>query len=194
MTTLIDIKNNALVHLGQPLITSSSSGRVSDLLNQRWPSVRDGLLRSFYWNFAIKRFISTSEVETPTWGFLYQHQPPSDFLRLMEIDGAYMTVAPEYDNTSHFSLEGGKILSNQSTIKIKYVGRIEDPNLFDPLFTEMASIRLAYELCDAITQNNTQKKLLWEGYDVLKAQAIRSDSTENATRQFTIDEFGLARL
>ena len=45
-----------------------------------------------------------------------------------------------------FRVEGRKILTDESTIKLKYVGRITDPNAYDTLLIETIAAALAADL------------------------------------------------
>ena len=53
-TSVIEICNNALVDLGEEPITSlADNTKAARLCNQRWPAVRDAVLRAHPWNCAV---------------------------------------------------------------------------------------------------------------------------------------------
>jgi hypothetical protein len=82
---------------------------------------------------------------TPDFEYAHQYQLPSDYLRLIEI----------YDDADKFQIEGDVILSDNSTVKIKYVKQIEDTTKFEPLFTEILVLQLAMKLLPALGGTNT---------------------------------------
>ena len=79
----INIINRALIKLGQPTISSTSqepNGKIYGLVYQ---DLRDWLLASHPWRFAIKRVVLAQDEEKPISGFAYAYTLPSDFLSLL---------------------------------------------------------------------------------------------------------------
>ena len=109
----INIINRALIKLGQPTISSTSqepNGRIYGLVYQ---DLRDWLLASHPWRFAIKRVVLAQDVEAPVSGFAYAYTLPSDFLSLYRF-GEYFKTPNYSDNIvssdERYSIEGNKIL------------------------------------------------------------------------------------
>lgn len=171
MPSVVDVVNRSLDKLGHPPITSLSDGnRAANLATRTWPIIRNKLLRSHPWNFAIKRVSLAPLSEAPAWGFNNAFQLPSDLLRIIELDGL---------STGDYQVEDGRILCNDSVIYLRYVSKVEDPNKYDTLFVELAATTLAYEMCEALTQSNTKKQLLGQEIIDIRYQARFTDAVEN---------------
>lgn len=142
--------------------------------------VRDEVLRAHPWNFAIKRTTLAPLTDAPEWGYRYAFALPSDFLRLVELDGL---------STGDYVVEGGQILANDSVLYIRYVQRVTDPNRYDASIVDAMAARLAMELCEAFTQSNTKKQLFMQEFDESITNAKRVDGQENPPVQYEEDEW-----
>lgn len=171
MTSVVGICNNALDKLGQSAITSLSDGnKAANLCSRNWEKVRDQVLRDHPWNFAVKRATLAASTDAPDWGFDNQFPLPSDSLRLLEVRDL---------RAGEYQLENGSILSNETVLYVRYITRIEDPNDFDSLFIDAVATRLAFELCEGLTQSNTKKEALWQEYGDSLTRAKKTDAQEN---------------
>lgn len=181
MPSIVDICNKALDKLGHGPITSLEDGnKAANLCTRNWPLIRDQVLRDHPWNFAVKRTVLAPSSTTPSWGFSYQFPLPSDFLRLLEVRDL---------STDDYQVEGRNILANDTALYIRYSHRVEDPNQYDSLFSDTAAVRLAYELCEALTQSNTKKQELWQEYEDSLTRAKRADGQENPPQKFEEDDW-----
>jgi maltooligosyltrehalose synthase len=75
-------------------------------------------------------------------------------------------------------VEGRKILSNASTMKILYISRITDPNEYDELLRETLSAALGADIAYAVTSNNTTSQNMILSYQEKLRDARFVDSTE----------------
>ena len=185
MASVVDVVNKALDKLGHGAITSLGDGtKAANLANRTWELVRDTVLRDHPWNFAIKRATTAPTTATPSWGFSYQHEVPADMLRLLEIRDL---------RADEYQMEGNTILTNESVLYLRYVHRVTDPNEYDALFIDAVSSRLAYEMCESLTQSNTKRELLWADYQNSLTRAKSVDAQENPPTAFVEDEWVQAR-
>jgi hypothetical protein len=185
MASVIDVCNRALDKLGQNPITSLDDGnKAANLCTRSWPIVRDQVLREHPWNFAVKRKILSPSTTLPEWGFAYQHPLPSDCLRLIEI---YNMSSDEY------VVEGKYILADTDKVYIRYITRIEDPNIYDALFVDLVALRLAFEMVEGLTQSTTKKDWLWEEYKDALTRTKKADGQENPPVSFETDPWLSAR-
>lgn len=172
----VGIANRALTKLGQPrIIALDDDSHSSNTLESMFDAVRDAELRASLWHFSKARAELPALSESPAFGYAHQYQLPADYLRLIAIHGRQVSPQPGQDGW--YSIEGGRILiSHPGPLRIRYVRRIEDTSLFDPLFVESFACRLAAESCEALTQSNTKKQAAWDEY----AQALRTARRANA--------------
>ena len=169
MASTVDICNGALNQLGATTILSlTEDSKNARLCNSRYTQVRDGLFRTHPWNCLQKRVELAADTDAPAWGFSYAYTLPADCLRLLKI----------LDYDSNYKVEGRKILSNTSSMKILYIGRITDPNEYDELLRETLSASLAADIAFAVTSNNTTATNMYNLFQDKLKDARFVDSTE----------------
>ena len=189
MPSAVDISNAALNTLGATNITSltedSWAGR---LINQRYELVRDAVFRSHNWNSLIKRADLAQNAVAPAFGYTYQYTLPTDCLRVLEFSNGTL-MYPQDNMTSNsggpvYVIEGRELLSDEGTVLIKYIARIEDPNQYDTLLIDTLAARLAMEICYAITGSNAMISTTKALYDEKIKEARFVDATEGAAAKF----------
>jgi hypothetical protein len=169
MASIVDICNGALNQLGATTILSlTEDSKNARLCNSRYTQVRDALFRSHPWNCLQKRIELAADSVAPAWGFSYQYTLPADCLRLL--------VILDYD--SNYKVEGRKILSNTSSMKILYVARVTDPNEYDELLRETLSAALGADIAYGVTSSNPVTQNMYTLFQNKLRDARFVDSTE----------------
>ena len=169
MASTVDICNGALNQLGATTILSlTEDSKNARLCNSRYTQVRDALFRTHPWNCLQKRVQIAADTTAPAWGFSYAYTLPADCLRLLKI----------LDYDSNYKVEGRKILSNTSSMKILYVGRITDPNEYDELLRETLSASLSADIAFGVTSNNQTATNMYNLFKDKLKDARFVDSTE----------------
>ena len=110
--------------------------------NLHYGQTRDSLLRSHWWRFASGRATLTEAAETPDFEWDHQFILPKDFLRMKSI---YENRRSNL-NLDSYALEGTMLLTNESSMSIRYIKLVADPAEFDPLFIEVLVLLLADKL------------------------------------------------
>jgi hypothetical protein len=181
----VAICNLALQKLGASRITSLTENSANARsCNACYELIRDAEIRRYAWNFAKTRTTLAPDAETPDFDFDYAFTLPPDCLR----------VLPPSRNDLDWSIESGKILTNDGdTLEIIYLKRVEDEALFDPAFVEAFACKLAWHMCEEITQSNQKKAdILTEYKDVIK-EAKRANSFERIADEPPEDTWITAR-
>ncbi len=142
--------------------------------------------------------LSTYEASTtdyirrsPAFDYSYLYVLPSDCLRILSINGDYCIDG--------YRIEGGFILSDDSTLEIRYVYDVSDYTLMDPLFYQCLAGYLAYNLCDHITASDGKKNELHvylyggQGKRGVMPQAKFVDGSEDALQQLEASEWVASR-
>lgn len=161
-TSELEIINSALIKVGAERITSLTADcKSAKICREIYPRVRDKVISSHPWNFAINRVELGLVSGTPEYGFDCMHQIPVDCLRVLEV----------YDAGDKWRREGDKILSNSTTAKMRYIKKETDVTKYTAYFGELLSASLASEIAYALTQSTTLR-------DTLKAE--EKDSLRNA--------------
>ena len=169
MASIVGICNGALNQLGATTILSlSEDSKNARLCNSRYTQIRDALFRSHPWNCLQKRVQIAADTTAPAWGFKNAYTLPADCLRLLKI----------LDYDSNYKVEGRKILSNTSSMKILYVARVTDPNEYDELLRETLSASLGADIAFGVTSNNQTAKNMYELFKDKLRDARFVDSTE----------------
>jgi hypothetical protein len=190
MASEVDIANRALQKLGAARIVSladdSENARECALC---YAPVRDAELRAHPWNFSIKRAQLAADAISPIFGYANSFQLPTDCLRLLPPD-----VSVNY-NSLDLQVEGRKILTDVGApLEIRYVSRIEDPNLFDALFIEGLACKMAVELCEKLTQSNSKGAVAREDYKYTIREAKKLNAFENISAEQQTDRWITCRL
>ena len=169
MASIVDICNGALNQLGaSTIITLTEDSKNARLCNARFTQIRDSVFRSHPWNSLQKRVELAADTDTPAWGFTSQFTLPADCLRVLTI----------LDFDSDYKIEGRKILTDNSSMKILYVSRVTDPNEYDELLRETLSAALAADIAYAVTSSNPVAKNMYDLFQQKLKEARFVDSTE----------------
>jgi len=201
MTSTVDIANYALNSLGANNIsTFDENSKPARLINQRFDSVRDSVFRAHPWNCLIRRAELAKETEAPAFGYANQYALPTNpyCLRVLEFSNGTLSYPQDnmFSNTGGpvFVIEGRKLLSDEGTVKIKYVARITDPQEYDATLIDVLAASLAFEISYAITGSNTVKQMMAAEYSDKLKQATFVDGTEGAPQRLEASEFIEARF
>jgi hypothetical protein len=177
----VEICNRALQKLGAKRIVSLSDDSVNArACNSCYTALRDAELEDNSWTFSIQRYSLAADAVAPSFGPANSYALPAGHLRLL----------PPYpvDNSPYrdWMVESGKVLTNDSSpLNVRCVMQITDANAMHPLFREALSTKIAFELCEELTQSNTKKEALRTDYEAIvrrarKANAIESVPAESA--------------
>ena len=150
-TSWTSLNNQALAMLGADQISNIDTDTTDNAIKCRavYEGVRDELLRSHTWNFAITRAELAVLATEPEYGYEYEYTLPTApyCLRVLEIEGRYP-----------FAVEGRKLLTDQSSVKIKYIARVSNAATLDVSFVSAYVLLLAIRLCLSITTSRTLKE------------------------------------
>lgn len=163
MASSTEICNSALIKLGvEPITSLSEDSKPAKLCNRQYARLRDKLLQSHFWNFAMKRetLAVVSSATPPTFGFDYVYQLPTDCLRALHLQS----------KSYRFKVERGRYLhTNYSGAKLLYISKEEDVSKYSPMFQELLAYDIAIDLCMALTQKRTLKAdLITERRELLR--------------------------
>ena len=177
-TSVVQIVNNALVKIGaNAILTLTEDSEAARAANLIYEQVRDACIRDHVWNFAVNRVELAQNSVAPAFGFAYQYNVPSDCLRVLQMENMDM----------FYKIESGKLLTDEGTAKILYLARVEDVNLFDAMFVEAFSARLAAELSVTLSESNTLYSNMMEMYQRKVADARSMDAQESGYLEVVAD-------
>lgn len=177
--------NLALAEIGD----SYSISDINETSNQAavcrlfFQPTRDAMLRAHPWNFARGLADLSALSDEPIFGWDYQYALPADFIRLVEYNGLDAWQTEDDFQIANGPSGGLVLLSDDNTASVVYIKRITDANLFDTLFTEAFTLRLAQRICTKLTKDDAIKdKLARESKEAL-ARARQTDANESRPRR-----------
>ena len=118
--------------------------------------VAKALMRSHWWRFAKARVQLSQDTDTPDFQWSYSYSLPTLHLRpILVYDGSdNIDGHTEYD----YELEGSKLLTDESTVYLKYIKYVEQVPSWDNLFVECFVLYLAKHLVIPLSQDLKLKK------------------------------------
>jgi hypothetical protein len=183
MASEVSIANSALRKIGvKGTITSLTDGTTAaNFINDRYAEIRDELLRSHPWNFAIKRAALAQVAAAPTFEYDTAYQLPTGWLRTIAV----------YDNSAcpgftEYREEGDTILASRSQIWLLYVARITDPNMMTPDFRECIALSLAVEGAITLVNSLKMSDLMDRRLQAKIAKAKSTDSMNDGVKRLPV--------
>lgn len=185
----VTICNLALQKLGQSRIVALDDDNSNARhCNVCFEPLRDRELRAAAWNFALKRASLAASATEPAFFFSYAYPLPVDCLRV----NMPTRLGLDWKIEQHEGVPA--ILTNDGgALEIRYIAKVTDPAQFDPIFVEMLACKIAWHLCEVITQSNTKKQALNAEYMDLKKEAKRLNAFEKTPASEPLDSWIAAR-
>lgn len=177
------IANYALSKLGEdPILALTDDLKRAKHLNRIFDQVRDAELRRHRWKFSLRRTQLSALVATPSFGYAHRYPLPADYLALVQVNDIY--IRPLTKAQAPWSVEGSdtgtEILTNLTApLKVRYVAKVTNAGLFDPLFVEVLACKLAVETAEILTQSETKRARAADEYAFAVKEAKRQDGIEN---------------
>lgn len=191
MSSEVEICNSALIKLSTARINSlDDDSKQARLCKTQYPIIRDKLLQSHPWNFAIKRVELAPDATAPLYGYTYAYSLPSDYLRVLSVE--------EQDeggiSNAKYVIEGKKVLTDLQPFKMRYLYRVTNTDTFTAAFREILALDLAIDLSYTLLQSNQ----LVQRLEQQKQEALRDvrsyDAQEGTPRELTENIFLNARI
>lgn len=177
-TSAVRICSNALLMLGDDPINSFSDNNVQATLAQNlWPQVRDAVLRMHPWNCAVKRVQLAPDASTPAFDWSYQFQLPGDLMRTLSVG--------ELGEKIDYTVEGGKILTDEAALNLRYIFRNENVASWDSLLVHAATAAMAEAMAYPRTKSASVQETMAAKLKFWLQQAKTIDGQEAPTEDVT---------
>jgi hypothetical protein len=174
------IINHALLLIGEPALAGEdATGSTARRAFAAYPIIRDGLLRSYRWNFAMKRATLAADPTPPAFGYANRFALPADMLHFV---GLFDNREPAHNLSSSresYRIEAGFLLYDGDAPSIYYVAKQDNATTFDGLFVEACAAKLAARLAYNITGSSTHAERL----EALFEENVRKARMANAIEQ-----------
>lgn len=188
MASKLSIYRLVANHLGQEeeILSPGDDTRLTRAIGHAWDGARRAALRANNWNFATVRRQLPADTVKPAFEYDCAFTMPEDFVRLVDVVGPF-------SRDRDWVFEGGKILANAAPLLIRYVYDCTNVTLWDDLFEQAMSIKIAELICTTITGNDALGERLGKRFSDLFSSAQQVDATENPPVDFDPDPWLLAR-
>jgi len=177
MASIVEICNMGLTLIGDQTIDAlSDSNDRATVATLFYSDTKDAVLRAHPWGFAKTSVALAEAAGSPVfakWG--YHFTLPIDNLRVLEVEEDFPGQIP-------YSIEGGKLLADDSSITILYIAQITDTGLFDSLFTDALAARLAMVFAMNLSKQKTLVELAAKVYDIKITEAKTVDGLESTKK------------
>lgn len=197
--SVTQIANAALRRLGVERINSiNDDNKRANLLNDLFPLVRNELLETGFWNFAIKRAQLSKNSGGPEFGWRNSFALPSDYIRMYRIDSTKFKGGsgslPEFFATSFahnpaFAIEGSELLTDLDNVYCIYTSRETDTSKYSSGFVKALYLKLAAEAAYSLTQDRglaeslMQEASMW--LEDIRSRDSMSDNDPNDEFEFS---------
>lgn len=200
--TKVGISNLALGYIGvsQTISALDEGSNEARACDQYFDQVRDELLEEYQWSFAtvydtlalVSEFDDDTDPEANDWG--YSFRLPTDCIRVLRI------LTPNGDtepNPYPFEIghddQGMLLYCDLEEVSIKYIKRVEDPNLYRPKFAKALAWALAAEICFPLSISEPLRQRALEQARVWAGKAASSAMNERQARPEPDSQFTRAR-
>lgn len=148
MTSSVSICSNALVMLGGAPFSSFDEPRQHvRVAANLYPSVRDTMLRTHYWNCATYRMILAPLANAPAFDFTNQFQLPGDWLRTIQVGYKGDTI--------EYRMERQRILADVTALPLVYIFRNEVEDTWSTNLIHVMELAMAAEMAYAVTASTS---------------------------------------
>jgi hypothetical protein len=172
MASVVDICNSALNQIGASnIISLTEDSKAARICNQRYTFVRDSVFRSHPWNCLTTRATIAPDTATPAFEFSKQFTLPTNpfCLRVLQLS----------DTDILYKIEGRKLLCDESSIEMIYIGRVEDGNQYDLLLIEALAAAMAADLAYPLVGSSSLGANMYQLYQNKLTEARFVDATED---------------
>lgn len=176
--TDVNLCSNALIKIGASPLTSFEDGTAeAEVAANLYPQIRDALLSSYPWSFAVGQKTLARLESRPLADFKYAYALPYDFLRIISAGNAGRGSGLEY------RIFENKMHTNAEHVTITYIFR-PHVDTFPAFFVEALMARLAAEFCIPLTESTTRADFLSRLAEDAITQARLIDAQQATPRKF----------
>lgn len=155
----VAIANSALAKIGEfsnGRVTAFTDGtRNANFFAERYPELRDALLRDHVWTFAKRRVKLARSTRTPAFEWAYQYRLPSDYFRFLKAsnnDAGHGNIRYRLESDS---VDGRVIMTDAEDVYLSYIAKVTNTAEMPHDFREALAYRLAAECAIEFAQSNT---------------------------------------
>ena len=176
MTSKVQICNLALSRLGASTITALTDNTTeAKLCSTFFNDIADEVMMEGSWTSTVKRASLAKTTNTPAFQYSSEFQLPVDpfCLKVLNID-------EDTPGDISYRVEGDKIVSDNASMKIRYIARLTDTEDWDILLRRAFVARLASELAYPLTGDAAKVQAEFELYQFFVKEGLAIDGQQGS--------------
>ncbi len=189
MASKVQLCNLALSRLGASTITSLTDNTTeAKLCNTFFSDIADEVMSTGSWTSTIARVELARTSNTPAFEYTYEFQLPVDpqVLKVLNLNEDVPSI--------QYRIEGDKLLTDCSAIKIRYVSRLVDTEDWDIFLQKSFVARLSSELAYALTGDNKKAELEFKRYEAFLLEGLAQDGQQGSKEMISSNDLTKIRL
>lgn len=192
---VVSICNRTLDLLSVDPISSLEDGsKAARVMQRNYEPVRDRILAMYPWNSAMRRAVLAADSVAPAWGFERQFRLPEgpDPAYCLKV---WKLQAQEEGYRVSWSVEGRMLLTDEpAPLRIRYIARVTDPALFDPLLSEAIAAGLGVYAGGTLVEAASRMEFMRNYLKDVLAQAKAADAREGGDVAVQANDFLTVRI
>ena len=162
VSSVTSIINRAADYIGSETVIDASTTNTENaaVYERNYPFSRDVVLQLHQWNSATALSVLPKKSDNPAFGFSYQYELPSDFIRIVSLNnhgvgGGSSPLTRQNSNSSQliYRVFGKQIHTDaEAPLELLYVSNAVDVSQFDAGLADLIALRLAADMYYAITK------------------------------------------
>ncbi len=175
MSSKVQICNMALSRIGADPITSLTENTAdAKKCNTFFDDLADRVMVQGSWTSTISRATLAQTTTTPPFDYTYEYQLPVDPKCLHVLN-----VNDPTENTE-YKIEGDKLLTDASSVKIRYISQLTDTESYGVLLTEAVEVLLSAYLAGSVTGDKEFALKLRREYALLIENNMALDNQQGS--------------
>lgn len=179
----------ALIKLGASTITSLTDGTdTANKCNTLFDDVSDYVMADGAWTACTTRAALAQLTSTPAFEYSYEYNLPTNPYCLK-----VLAVNDIVTGDIGYNIEGRKLLSDSTGVKIKYLARIKDTESWGPHLTNAIVHRLAAELAYPLTGSLQTAEAMFGLYQQALNEGLAADGQQGSNEYTVSDDLDKVR-
>ena len=181
MASKVQICNLALSRLGASTITALTDNTTeAKLCSTFFDDLAERVMMQGSWATTINRATLNKTTNTPSYEYTYEYQLPVD-PKCIKVLG----VNEDEPGDTEYRIEGDKILTDASSLKIRYISKLTDTADYGPALTEAVETLLASYLALPIAGDKGLAEALKEEYRSIVTLNLGIDGQQGSKENVT---------
>lgn len=185
MASKVQICNLALTRLGAARVTNIDSPTTNEekICNILFDDTVKEVMLEGSWTSTIRRTALAQTTSTPSFEYTYEYQLPVDpeCLKVLEVD-------EEAPGVIDYRIEDDKLLTDESTIKIRYIAYVSDTESWDEMLKRAVVAKLSSDLAYALTGDTRKAELEYQRYMQITRDSLTLNTQQGSKRRYESED------